>query len=90
MGQSGYIYTLCGRMRKLGFVCLVVVLLAVLSPLVSAEWTEVSSSGDWTQKTREVWQGVDGQRFGVMTWQYLNVSDFAGYHAVWKKCKVVS
>lgn len=56
---------------------------ALLVSAVSGAWTEIQASGDWTIRTREIFQGVDGQNNGAMTWQNLSNVDFAGYHAVW-------
>jgi hypothetical protein len=56
-------------------------LLLLISPCF-ADWQQLSQTGSWTACDRTSWQGVPGQEGGSAIWQYLNVTDFAGYHAI--------
>lgn len=73
------------RVRGKGFILvlssIVVLILLSLSPLVFASWTEDSSSGEWTIKTRINWSATNTMMGGEVQYSLDDdIDSFEGYY----------
>ena len=68
-----------GRVRRLIFVSSIAIMLFLsLSPIVFADWSEVSYSGSWSVRTRTEWSAEAEHGVGESYWEYENFT-FEGY-----------
>jgi hypothetical protein len=70
------------KITKLSAIGIVISIMMMAMSPVFASWSQVGTTeGSWQIATRTQWQTLSGMESGSMEWEYLNISDFAGYFA---------